>query len=270
MSATARTYVHGYDEGEQQRLCDQAEALEELLHAGTRYPPGSRVLEAGCGVGAQTVALARNSPKARILAVDVSSDSIDQARRRLERHGFDHVELAQADVRDLGLPSAGFDHVFVCFVLEHLPEPLAALRELRRVLRPGGTLTVIEGDHGSAFMHPDDADARAAVACLVELQRRAGGDARIGRRLTQLLLQSEFTAVRTVPLTVYADGPRRELAEGFTRRTFAAMVAATREAALRAGLTDATRFDAGIEALHRAAGVDGAFCYTFFKSVAWR
>jgi cyclopropane fatty-acyl-phospholipid synthase-like methyltransferase len=48
-------YVHGYSTDEARRLGDQANTLAELLHAGTSYPPGSRVLEVGCGVGAQTV-----------------------------------------------------------------------------------------------------------------------------------------------------------------------------------------------------------------------
>lgn len=131
-------------------------------------------------------------------------------------------------------------------------------------------MTVIEGDHGSAFFHPDDADARAAIACLVELQRRANGDALIGRRLTWLLQQAGFAGARTAPRTVCADSGCPELVEAFTRRTFAAMVEATRDAALRAQLIEPARFDAGIQALHRAAEIDGSLCYTFFKAVAVR
>ena len=129
---------------------------------------------------------------------------------------------------------------------------------------------MIEGDHGSAFFHPDDADARDAIACLVELQRRAGGDALIGRRLTSLLMQAGFGQVRTTPRCVHADAATPERADAFTRRTFAAMVAAARDPAVRAGLIDPARFDAGIAALHRCAEGDGAFCYTFFKAVAVR
>ena len=61
---TKKTYVHGYSARESERLADQAETLTELLHYDTRYPAGSRVLEAGCGIGAQTVILAKNSPEA--------------------------------------------------------------------------------------------------------------------------------------------------------------------------------------------------------------
>lgn len=74
-----QTYVHGYDAGEAQRLQDQADSLVELLHADTAYPAGHRVLEAGCGVGAQTVTLARRSPQARFTCIDLSGPSLAQA-----------------------------------------------------------------------------------------------------------------------------------------------------------------------------------------------
>jgi cyclopropane fatty-acyl-phospholipid synthase-like methyltransferase len=64
-----RAYVHGYEHRENLRLQDQASTLVELLLSDTSYPAGSRVLEAGCGVGAQTVTLARNSPEALITSV---------------------------------------------------------------------------------------------------------------------------------------------------------------------------------------------------------
>jgi cyclopropane fatty-acyl-phospholipid synthase-like methyltransferase len=74
-----KVYVHGYDPQENVRLQDQARTLVDLLHSDTAYPAGSRVLEAGCGVGAQTVTLAKNSPGASIVSVDISADSVSQA-----------------------------------------------------------------------------------------------------------------------------------------------------------------------------------------------
>ena len=130
-------YVHGYDEQANLRLQDQADALRELLHADTRYPAGSRVLEAGCGVGSQTVTLARNSPRARFVSVDVSAASLAEARRRVEAAGLGNVEFRQADIFALPFEPASFDHVFVCFVFEHLARPVEALRLLRELLDQG-------------------------------------------------------------------------------------------------------------------------------------
>ena len=88
--ARVSTYVHGYDERANERLRDQAAALVDLLHHDTSYPEGARVLEAGCGVGAQTVMLAANSPGARSLSVDMSADSFARpgaAPRAAQRRG---------------------------------------------------------------------------------------------------------------------------------------------------------------------------------------
>jgi SAM-dependent methyltransferase len=260
-------YVHGYQPRENERLHDQAGTLVDLLHSDTTYPRGSAVLEAGCGVGAQTVTLARRSPDARFTSVDVSADSIAESRRRVQRAGLTNVELRQADILDLPFESESFDHVFVCFVLEHLARPVEALMALNRVLRPGGTTTVIEGDHGSAYFHPDSPAAHAAIACQVELQRRAGGNALIGRQLHPLMVEAGLDAVHVSARMVYVDSSRPELVDGFTRRTFTAMIEGVREPAIAAGLIEPSRFDAGIRALHRTTEADGVFCYTFFKGV---
>lgn len=263
-------YVHGFSEREGARLFDQASTLEELLHSDTRYPAGSSVLEAGCGVGAQTVILARNSPDARFTSIDVSAESLDHARRRAADADLQNVTFQQADILDLPFRHESFDHVFVCFVLEHLAEPDRALQMLKSRLRPGGTLTVIEGDHGSTFFHPDGANARRAIQCLVELQELAHGDALIGRRLFPLLTGAGFSGVTVSPRMVYADASRPGWVEGFTRNTFTAMVEGVRERALSAGLVTPPAWDKGIAELRRTAGTDGVFCYTFFKAIGVR
>lgn len=260
-------YVHGYHPRENERLQDQAETLVELLHGDTAYPDGSTVLEAGCGIGAQTVTLARRSPGARFTSIDVSAESIAQARQTADSAGLTNVEFRQADLFALPFEAGSFDHVFVCFVLEHLAQPAAALAVLERLLKPGGTLTVIEGDHGSAYFHPDSAAAQAAIDCLVELQRAAGGNSLIGRQLYPLMIGTALDAVRVSPRMVYVDSGRPELVDGFTRKTFIAMIEGIREPAIAAGLIEPERFDAGMADLHRTTGNDGVFCYTFFKAV---
>jgi ubiquinone/menaquinone biosynthesis C-methylase UbiE len=89
------------------------------------------VLEVGCGVGAQTVILATNSHEARFTAVDVSETSLAEARARVRSAGLANVTLQKADVLDLPFPAGSFDHVFVCFVLDHLADPVNALVRLR-------------------------------------------------------------------------------------------------------------------------------------------
>ncbi|MFJ6567758.1 methyltransferase domain-containing protein [Streptomyces sp. NPDC091292] len=268
---TTTGYVHGYSRHEARRLGDQADTLARLLHADTVFAPGSRVLEVGCGVGAQTVHLVTGSPGARVVAVDVSGDSLARARARVaDQAPWARVEWVRADLFDLPFADGGFDHVFVCFVLEHLRDPEAALAGLRRVLRPGGTVTVVEGDHASAFFHPDSARARAVVGHQIRLQADAGGDALVGRRLQPLLTAAGYRDVVVEPRTVYADSTRPELVEGFTRATFLAMVASVGDEAVAAGLTTRAEWDRGIADLGRSAQDGGTFHYTFFKARAVR
>ncbi|MCK9295004.1 MAG: methyltransferase domain-containing protein [Desulfobulbaceae bacterium] len=261
-------YVHGYDPRENTRLQDQATTLVELLHGDTFYPPGSQVLEAGCGVGSQTITLAANSPDARFTSVDISAASVAEARLRVESAGLPNVTCQQADIFHLPCKAQSFDHVFVCFVLEHLPNPVQALTTLKKFIRPGGTMTVIEGDHGSAYFHPDSEAARQAIHCQVELQKRSGGNAMIGRELYPLLRQAGFAGVRVSPRMVYVDAAKPELVEGFTKKTFTPMIEGVRQPALAAGIIDQATFDQGIRDLYRTAETNGVFCYTFFKAVA--
>jgi SAM-dependent methyltransferase len=261
----SETYVHGYDPREKERLEDQAGTLVDLLHSDTAYARGSLVLEAGCGVGAQTVTLAQRSPDARFVSVDVSADSIAEAKRRADRAGLTNVEFRQADLFALPFTIESFDHVFVCFILEHLSRSIEALASLKRLLRPEGTIIVIEGDHGSTYFHPDSPAAHAAIQCLITLQRKAGGNALIGRQLYPLMIEAGFESVRVSPRMVYVDSSRPDLVDGFTRKTFTAMIEGIREPAVAAGLTEPERFDAGIRDLHRTTDGDGVFCYTFFK-----
>jgi SAM-dependent methyltransferase len=260
-------YVHGYEGRESDRLQDQADTLVELLHSDTRYPKNSIVLEAGCGVGSQTMTLARTSPDAQIVSIDVSKQSLATAKARAKAEGITNARFQQADIFALPFEPDSFDHVFVCFVLEHLQQPTEALAALRRVLKPGGTATVIEGDHGSAYFHPDSDAARAAIRCQVELQHATGGDANMGRRLYPLLVAAGFDEVRVSPRMVYVDSSRPEFVEGFTKRTFTAMIEGVRDAAIEAKMTNPELFDQGISDLYRTSEPDGVFCYTFFKAV---
>ena len=266
-------YVHGYHSEEGHRLRGQAQTLADLLHYDTHFPAGSAVVELGCGVGAQSVELLRRNPGIQLTCVDRSAASLQAADTQLRQFGGAAVRLVEADLFDLPskegpLQAGSYDYAVVCFVLEHLSSPEDALGRARRLLRPGGTLIVIEGDHGSTAFHPDSAPAHHAIGCQVRLQRAAGGDPDIGRRLYPLLTRAGFAEVTVTPRQIYVDGSRPDLADGFVRKTFTAMVAGVRTPALAAGLATPQGFDDGIADLLRTAEPDGVFSYTFYKAAA--
>src|SRR6202044_2262269 len=94
-----------------------------------------------------------------------------------------------------------------------------------------------------------------------------GGNDLIGRQLYPLMTESGLARVRVAPLMVYVDSSRPEFVEGFTRKTFTAMIEGVRESAVTAGLISEPDFAAGVGDLYRTAADDGVFCYTFFKGV---
>ncbi len=250
-------YVHGYSVREAERLADQAAILEFLIHDGLSFPPGTHMLEPGCGTGRQTAALLARHPGIHITALDIDAGQLAAARTACPG---DRVTWRNGDLHTTPLPAGGFDHGFVCFLLEHLADPAAALAVLRRCIRPGGGVTVVEGDHGSCRVFPETPAALAAWNALVTAQRRLGGDPDIGRRLHGLLTTAGFTDVRVEPRTVFADAGSPALRAGFTRRIIVPMVA---------GAVDADEHAGGLADLDAVAeGPTGVITYTFYRATA--
>jgi SAM-dependent methyltransferase len=259
-------YVHGYSSEESQRLSDQANTLSHLLHHDSVFHPAGLVLEAGCGTGAQTMIVAPQNPQCDFISIDIAKDSLTKARENIQKKQIPNVRFQIADVLDLPFDNESFDHIFICFLLEHLHEPISALASLKRVLKKGGTITVIEGDHGSAYYHPRSDAAQTTIQCLIDIQASMGGNSLIGRELYPLLVSAGFGGVSVSSRIVYADASRPELVDGFTRKTFIAMVEGVKEQAINRGLITEAEWIKGIADLNRSAGPNGTFCYTFFKA----
>ena len=264
-------YVHGYSAKETERLYDQAGSVKNLIHLNTVYPPGSVVLEAGCGVGAQTLTLAQNSPNARFLSVDHSKDSLLLAREFVENYKISNVDFIEADIFNLPIEEKAIDHIFVCHLLEHISDPVDGLLTLRKHLKKGGSITVFEGDHGSCYFHPETKEAVQAWNCLVEVQRRLGGNSLVGRELFPLFRASNFRNIRVRPKMVYIDKASTELRESFVTKTIIPMVEGVKIQSIDLELIDDNTWQQGIEDLRKTClNNDGVFCYTFFKGTAIR
>lgn len=262
-----KRYVHGYSDEETRRLNNQASTISDLLHWDSVWEEGSLILEAGCGVGAQTKIISSKNPECNFISIDLSEKSLTQAQEAIAPPEKKNVTFQQADIFDLPFENESFDHVFVCFVLEHLPEPQLALRELKRVLKKQGTLTVIEGDHGSTYFYPDSRLAQKAVQAQVELQKQNGGNANIGRQLFPLMSQAGFTDIKVNPRQVYVDESKPQMVEGFIKNTFTAMIEGVKEEVLLKKLISKSDMESGISDLHKTTQA-GTFCYTFFKATA--
>lgn len=262
-------YVHGYSEREAQRLLDQAASVRDLLHHDTRFAAGDRILEPGCGIGAQTVTLATNSPGAAFVSCDIALESLYMAGDRIRERGLDNVHLIRGDLYALPFLPATFDGVFVCHVLEHQRDPVAALRAVIDVVRPGGSVTVIEGDHGSCYFHPASDEAVQAWQCLIRAQAELGGDSLIGRRLHAVVTEAGGREAMVSPRMVYADPSRPGVMDAFVLKTIVPMVEGVQDQALERGYMEPAAWRKGLSDLRAiAASEAGVFCYTFFKALA--
>ena len=105
------------------------------MHHDSVWDEGSIILEAGCGIGAQTKIVAPKNKNSSFVSIDISSESINQARTNADSNRFENVVFKQIDILDLPFADEYFDHIFLSFVLEHIPNPIQALVKLKRVLK---------------------------------------------------------------------------------------------------------------------------------------
>jgi len=187
-------YVHGYGTPEQERLVEQAEHWRHrLIRDGTELEPGTRLLEIGTGVGAVLAVLGQEFPGVRLTGVDIEPKQLEFARGHLARAGVE-ATLLEADALALPFADESFDHVWMMWLLEHIPDAPAALREARRVLVPGGRITAIEVDYSTARAEPSTPALEALFRAMVQGMAAAGwSDA--GTRLPEWLREAGFREV---------------------------------------------------------------------------
>jgi SAM-dependent methyltransferase len=187
-------YVHGYGTREQQRLVEQAEHWRHgLIRDGTELAPGTRLLEVGCGVGAVLALLGQEYPGVRLFGVDIERTQVEFARGHLERAGVE-ATLLEGDALALPFGDESFDQVWMMWLLEHIADPTAALREARRVLVPGGRITAIEVDYSTCRAEPSTPAIETLFRAMVQ-GMAASGWSDAGTRLPGWLLAAGFREI---------------------------------------------------------------------------
>ena len=209
-------YIHGFSDGETERLIRQAEFLGRWVYRSLDLHSTKRLLEVGCGVGAQTLQLRKRWPALRVVAIDQSEAQLTKARTNLKKEiGWGMVELRQAAAEKNGLAKESFDAAMFCWVLEHLREPEAALRETMRVLKPGGQIILTEVFNRTLHTEPRCPTVEQLWAAGSELQKELGGPPYLGPRLPELAhaVGVEIRSFRFIPMLGDERDPslRREL-----------------------------------------------------------
>ena len=153
--------------------------------------PGWTVLDAGCGPGTITLGLSRRVTPGLVIGIDVEESQFASAREQAERDTL-NAEFRRANICDLPFEDAYFDAVFCHAVLQHLGDPIGALVELRRVLKPGAPLGIRAGDMGGMLIDAESEEAAQAVAAYLGQTEKSGGDPYVGRKLARLLSRAGF------------------------------------------------------------------------------
>jgi SAM-dependent methyltransferase len=194
MAERSETYTHGHAESVL-RSHRWRTVANSAAYVADRMTPGAEVLDVGCGPGTITIDIARRVAPGRVVGLDAAADAVAAAQEAAAEAGVANLTLAVGDVYALEHADDAFDVVHAHQVLQHLADPVAALREMRRVCRPGGVVAARDSIYRAMSWHPaaPALDRWLAVYCAVAAAN--GGEPDAGSRLRSWAFEAGFGEV---------------------------------------------------------------------------
>jgi SAM-dependent methyltransferase len=207
------TYTHGQEEAALAAHRHRT-AENSAPHLLDYLRPGMALLDVGCGEGTITVGLARRVAPGGVVGVDLSEEVLASARVRCPEP---NVAFTQGDVYALAYPDETFDAVHLHQVLQHLTDPVAALVEIARVTRPGGVISLREGDYGGSCWYPDSEAWESWRDTYRAVARAGGTNLDAGRRLLTWARQAGLEQVDCSASVLLASAASDEAVRGGDR-----------------------------------------------------
>jgi len=189
-------YLHGFTREEQDRLYQQARFLEPYIFENIEFSKDSRILEVGSGVGAQTEILLKRFPTLSIECVDASESQLARAKMQLKKYK-NRVHLHAADAEHLPFSDNTFDGAFLCWILEHVADPVKILKETHRTLKENGLIYINEVQNASFFVHPYSPATLQYWFEFNDHQWNMKGDPFVGAKLGNYLIEAGFQKIET-------------------------------------------------------------------------
>lgn len=241
-----------------------------MVHDRLPFRRRKRVLEVGCGVGAQTEILLRHFPELHVTGIDIQEDQLKEARRFLATVPWatGRYEILRMDAEKLEMEPESFDGAFLCWILEHVPSPQRVLSEVRRVLAPGAPVVCSEVLNATFFLDPYSPQTLRYWMAYNDRQLEMGGDPFIGAKLGNLLSSVGFrdvvTDVKTFHLDNRAPAERTEMLAYWTD-----LLLSGAPALLEAGQVSQEVVDGMTRELDRVArDPNSVFFYSFVQARA--
>jgi SAM-dependent methyltransferase len=259
-------YLHGTSPGEQARLSQLNRLMNDAALRELKLRGGERIVDFGCGLAQLSRGMARAAGK-RLLGIERSAEQLAEAARQTAEAGEqDLVELRQGDVTDPPLRAdewGTFDVAHARFVLEHVRDPLAVVRQMMRAVRPSGRIVLQDDDHDVLRLYPEPPGLMALWRAYERTYDRLGCDPYVGRRLASLLHEAGARPVRCTQ--IFFGACAGEPAFASLIENMAGLLAGAREPIVEGGLLGAAELDGALSALRAwAARPDAALWYGIF------
>ena len=268
MTRPLATYTHGHHETvlrSHRSRTAQNSAGYQIEH----LPPGTSLLDVGCGPGTITADLAALVAPGRVTAIEISAEALAVASRTVAGRGVGNVEFAVADVGTLDYADGSFQVVHAHQVLQHLADPVGALRQMRRVCTPGGIVAARDADYAAMTWYPRVPALDEWLSLYRRVAQRNGAEPDAGRRLLSWAQQAGFLRISPTASTwCYAtDEQRSWWGEMWGQRIVDSAIADQVLSCGYATRTDLERISAGWHTWARAT--DGWFAVLHGEILCW-
>jgi ubiquinone/menaquinone biosynthesis C-methylase UbiE len=242
-------------------------AAQDAAFFAQALRPGMNVLDVGCGPGSITRGLAELVAPGSVVGIDIQAAQIEQARASAAACGLTHLRFERADLYDLPFADRHFDAALANGVLMHLAQPMHALAQLRRVLRPGGLVGIRDPDFGSTLYAPLTPLLQQWLELRLRVRQHNGGSPLSSRHYRRFLIDAGFTGVEATASIESAGSPETVLRHaGFLK---AQMVGLARTA-LAQGWMDQEQVDATAAEIDAWGRRPDSFCATTWCQVIGR
>ncbi|EQC50481.1 class I SAM-dependent methyltransferase [Bacteriovorax sp. DB6_IX] len=270
MSKEEFPYLHGFDDIEQNRLRKQARFTEHTVYDGINLSEVKNLIEVGSGVGAQTEILLRRFPDMKVTCIDRSENQIESAKKSLELLSYakDRYSIHQMDATDIDFDSYQFDGAFLCWILEHVPDPSKVLSEVRRVCRPGSVIYITEVMNSSFFLEPYSPNVWKYWMAFNDYQYDMKGDPFVGAKLGNLLLQQGYKDIKVETKTWHLDNRRPAKRKEFINFWHELLLSASDQLVKEGYVDEETVANAKEEMKRVSNDPNAVFYYSFIQAKA--